>query len=95
MGSGVSIYGLVYIPVPVSMSIPIIKKNLVLNEIKNMVITLPVPSATRFMWNIGSLLGVYILVQVISGVILSMHYIASTDSAFDRVIEIAFTTNYG
>nr|UZT67484.1 cytochrome b [Ganaspini sp. ZJUH 20220007] len=56
---------------------------------------LPTPVNINLMWNFGSLLGVCLMIQIISGLFLSMHYIASVDMAFDSVVNIIHDVNYG
>nr|AZL93257.1 cytochrome b [Gastraspis sp. ZJUH_2016016] len=56
---------------------------------------LPTPININLMWNYGSMLGICLMIQIISGLFLSMHYIASIDKAFDSVIHIMHDVNYG
>jgi len=51
-------------------------------------VDLPTPPSLTSFWNFGSLLGVCLLVQLASGFFLSMHYVASTDLAFDAISHI-------
>nr|YP_010890507.1 cytochrome b [Colpocephalum eucarenum]WIM51513.1 cytochrome b [Colpocephalum eucarenum] len=52
---------------------------------KDALMKLPCPSSISYMWNFGSLLGIFLGVQIISGLMLSMHYSSSIDLAFDSV----------
>nr|YP_009731378.1 cytochrome b [Vespa simillima simillima]QHQ97686.1 cytochrome b [Vespa simillima simillima] len=70
-------------------------KNPLLKIISNSLITLPTPININYWWNLGSLLGLSLLIQLISGIFLSMHYCPSTDMAFNSVISIMQDTNYG
>nr|UTN43034.1 cytochrome b [Craspedonirmus immer] len=45
----------------------------------------PTPSSLSYFWNFGSLLGVSLGVQIVSGLFLAMNYEASVDLAFDSV----------
>nr|AHA52570.1 cytochrome b [Pselaphanus sp. QL-2013] len=56
---------------------------------------LPTPINITFMWNYGSLLGMCLIIQVISGVFLSMHYTAHIDYSFFSMIHIMQDVNYG
>nr|UZZ43881.1 cytochrome b [Dipseudopsis sp. XG-2021] len=48
----------------------------------NSVINLPTPSNISFMWNFGSLLGLTLMIQIITGIFLAMFYIPNTEYAF-------------
>nr|QCI56354.1 cytochrome b [Lasioderma serricorne] len=63
--------------------------------INNSLIDLPSPSNISSMWNFGSLLGLCLGIQIITGLFLSMHYTASINLAFNSVIHICRDVNYG
>nr|QNV12088.1 cytochrome b [Vespa crabro] len=73
----------------------ILYKNPLLKIILNSFISLPTPININYWWNLGSLLGLSLLIQLISGIFLSMHYCPSTDMAFNSVILIMQDMNYG
>nr|QHD26502.1 cytochrome b [Lepidotrigona flavibasis] len=54
-------------------------------EIPMSFIYLPTPMNINYMWNFGSMLGVFLMIQVISGMFLSMHYCPDIDKAFMSV----------
>nr|UZT67471.1 cytochrome b [Endecameris sp. ZJUH 20220006] len=56
---------------------------------------LPTPVNINMMWNFGSMLGICLFIQIISGLFLSMHYLASIDKAFNSIIHIMHDVNYG
>nr|YP_010944241.1 cytochrome b [Nectoneanthes uchiwa]WLW41607.1 cytochrome b [Nectoneanthes uchiwa] len=58
-------------------------------------VDLPAPANLSTWWNFGSMLGVCLVVQLITGLILSMHYSPHTDMAFSSVIHIMQDVNYG
>lgn len=66
----------------------IIKKDPITDIIKSSLINLPTPSRISFIWNIGFLLGVTLLLQIITGVFLSINYISHTETAFESVVHI-------
>nr|YP_010852728.1 cytochrome b [Provespa barthelemyi]WGL39468.1 cytochrome b [Provespa barthelemyi] len=72
-----------------------IYKNLLLKMILKSLINLPTPININYWWNIGSLLGLSLMIQLISGIFLSMHYCPSTNMAFYSVIQIMQDMNYG
>nr|ALN11737.1 cytochrome b [Linepithema humile] len=56
---------------------------------------LPTPTNISYWWNFGSLLGMFLGIQIISGFILSMHYCPNTLMAFNSIIHIMQNVNYG
>lgn len=60
-----------------------------------MVIDLPAPSNISYLWNFGSLLGVCLVVQLLSGIFLAMHYTPHVDLAFNSVEHIMRDVNFG
>nr|YP_009408796.1 cytochrome b [Eurycea cirrigera]ASK85753.1 cytochrome b [Eurycea cirrigera]ASS30856.1 cytochrome b [Eurycea cirrigera] len=63
--------------------------------INNSFIDLPAPSNLSYLWNFGSLLGVCLITQILTGLFLAMHYTADTTSAFSSVAHICRDVNYG
>nr|AND96653.1 cytochrome b [Eurysternus inflexus] len=61
----------------------------------NSLIDLPSPSNINSWWNFGSLLGLCLMIQIITGIFLAMHYTPSVLMAFDSVIHICRDVNYG
>lgn len=55
----------------------------------------PVPRNLNYMYNFGSLAGIALLVQIITGIVLAMHYGANTLVAFDSVEHIMRDVNNG
>nr|AAF15199.1 cytochrome b [Monticolomys koopmani] len=58
-------------------------------------IDLPAPSNISSWWNFGSLLGVCLIIQILTGLFLAMHYTADTTTAFSSVTHICRDVNYG
>nr|AIG53481.1 cytochrome b [Ctenotus inornatus] len=56
---------------------------------------LPSPSNISAWWNFGSLLGLCLIVQVLTGLFLAMHYTADISSAFSSVAHICRDVQYG
>nr|AQU13940.1 cytochrome b [Vespa ducalis] len=69
--------------------------NSLMKIVSNSLINLPTPININYWWNLGSLLGLALLIQLISGIFLSMHYCPSIDMAFNSVILIMQDMNYG
>ncbi len=55
----------------------------------------PAPRNLNYFWNFGSLAGVFLVVQIITGIILAMHYAANVGVAFDSVERIMRDVNSG
>jgi ubiquinol-cytochrome c reductase cytochrome b/c1 subunit len=55
----------------------------------------PTPKNLNYWWNFGSLLGLVLVIMIISGITLSMHYTAHVDLAFNSVERIMRDVNYG
>nr|AKQ12992.1 cytochrome b [Pachytriton granulosus]AKQ12995.1 cytochrome b [Pachytriton granulosus]AKQ12996.1 cytochrome b [Pachytriton granulosus]AKQ12997.1 cytochrome b [Pachytriton granulosus] len=71
------------------------KTHPLLKIINNSFIDLPTPSNISYWWNFGSLLGVCLITQIITGLFLAMHYTADTQSAFSSVAHICRDVNHG
>nr|ATL15486.1 cytochrome b [Acanthoscelides obtectus] len=63
--------------------------------LNNSLIDLPTPSNITTMWNFGSLLGLCLMIQIITGLFLAMHYCPNVDMAFNSVAHICRNVNYG
>lgn len=73
----------------------IIKKSPILKIINNSLIILPSPSNISSIWNFGSILGLCLIIQIITGLFLTIHYCANIELAFNRVAHICRNVNYG
>nr|ABY80822.1 cytochrome b [Lepidophyma flavimaculatum]ABY80823.1 cytochrome b [Lepidophyma flavimaculatum]ABY80827.1 cytochrome b [Lepidophyma flavimaculatum]ABY80828.1 cytochrome b [Lepidophyma flavimaculatum]ADI24107.1 cytochrome b [Lepidophyma flavimaculatum] len=71
------------------------KTHPVLKIINNSFIDLPTPSNISAWWNFGSLLGLCLIIQILTGLFLSMHYTADTTSAFSSIAHICRDVQYG
>nr|WJZ52094.1 cytochrome b [Tursiops truncatus] len=58
-------------------------------------IDLPAPSNISSWWNFGSLLGLCLIMQILTGLFLAMHYTPDTSTAFSSVAHICRDVNYG
>nr|AHC32076.1 cytochrome b [Apis andreniformis] len=58
-------------------------------------IYLPTPMNINYMWNFGSILGIFLMIQIVSGFILSMHYCPNIDIAFWSITNIMKDMNSG
>nr|QXU75552.1 cytochrome b [Squalus blainville] len=58
-------------------------------------VDLPSPSNISVWWNFGSLLGLCLIIQILTGLFLAMHYTADISTAFSSVVHICRDVNYG
>lgn len=77
------------------MNKPIRKTHPLFKIINNALVDLPAPSNISSWWNFGSLLGLCLVIQLATGIFLSIHYTADTTIAFDSVNHICRDVNYG
>nr|YP_010467042.1 cytochrome b [Atkinsoniella zizhongi]UVF28961.1 cytochrome b [Atkinsoniella zizhongi] len=73
----------------------ILKLNPLLKIFNNSLIDLPAPMNLSAWWNFGSILGMCLSIQLISGILLSMHYTSNIEMAFISVNHITRDVNYG
>nr|YP_010580114.1 cytochrome b [Chironomus agilis]UZS77166.1 cytochrome b [Chironomus agilis] len=77
------------------MNKPIRKTHPLFKIMNNALVDLPAPSNISSWWNFGSLLGLCLILQIATGIFLSMHYTADTTMAFNSVNHICRDVNYG
>lgn len=53
------------------------------------------PKNLSYLWNLGSIAGIGLVIQIVTGLILAMHYTPQVDMAFDSVEHIVRDVNYG
>jgi ubiquinol-cytochrome c reductase cytochrome b subunit len=53
------------------------------------------PRNLSYLWNMGSLAGIALMIQIITGIFLAMHYTPHVKFAFDSVENIMRNVNYG
>ena len=58
-------------------------------------VTYPAPTNLFYVWGIGSLLGLMLIIQVATGVLLAMHYVPHIDEAFSSVERITRELRFG
>uniref|UniRef100_A0ZRC9 Cytochrome b n=1 Tax=Pungtungia herzi TaxID=90753 RepID=A0ZRC9_9TELE len=58
-------------------------------------VDLPTPSNISVWWNFGSLLGLCLIAQILTGLFLAMHYTSDISTAFSSVAHICRDVNYG
>ena len=76
------------------MSSPL-KSHPLLKIINNALIDLPTPRSISTFWNFGSLLGLTLAIQLVSGIFLAIHFVGDIRLAFERVRHIQRDVSYG
>ena len=73
----------------------ILKSHPLLKMVNSYVVDSPQPSNISYLWNFGSLLAFCLVIQIVTGVTLGMHYTPSISEAFDSVEHIMRDVNNG
>jgi len=55
----------------------------------------PTPKNLSYWWNFGSLAGIVLVIMIVTGIVLAMHYTPHVDHAFNSVERIMRDVNYG
>nr|YP_010397810.1 cytochrome b [Rasbora elegans]UQJ79022.1 cytochrome b [Rasbora elegans] len=63
--------------------------------VNDALIDLPTPANISAWWNFGSLLGLCLITQILTGLFLAMHYTSDISTAFSSVVHICRDVNYG
>lgn len=77
------------------MSTPIRKSHPLVSILNSSLVDLPSPANISTWWNFGSLLGIALGIQIITGIFLAIHYSSHVDIAFQSVDHICRDVNYG
>nr|ASM82746.1 cytochrome b [Hapalopeza occipitalis] len=77
------------------MNKPLRKMHPLIKISNDTLVDLPSPSNISTWWNFGSLLGLCLIIQIITGLFLAMHYSAHVDLAFSSIAHICRDVNYG
>nr|AFA56282.1 cytochrome b [Dascillus cervinus] len=73
----------------------IMSKSPLLKIINNSLNELPTPTNISTWWNFGSLLGLCLIMQILTGLFLTMHYVPNVEYAFSSVAHISRDVNNG
>lgn len=61
----------------------------------NMGVVYPAPTTLSYLWNFGSLALLCLVVQLVTGILLAMYYVANVELAFDFIEHLMKDVNYG
>src|SRR5258707_11090737 len=67
----------------------------VFSLLEHELVVYPTPKNLNYWWNFGSLAGITLVIMIVTGVVLAMHYTPNADLAFDSVERIMRDVNYG
>jgi len=73
----------------------ILKSHPILSLVNSYMVDSPQPANISYLWNFGSLLGLCLVIQILTGIFLAMHYSPNVDLAFASVEHIMRDVNYG
>nr|ABD83674.1 cytochrome b [Thryothorus longirostris bahiae]ABD83676.1 cytochrome b [Thryothorus longirostris bahiae] len=77
------------------MALNLRKTHPLMKVVNDALIDLPTPSNISGWWNFGSLLGICLIMQIITGLLLAAHYTADTSLAFNSVAHMCRNVQFG
>nr|WCJ45074.1 cytochrome b [Sinosuthora alphonsiana ganluoensis] len=77
------------------MALNLRKNHPILKIVNDALIDLPTPSNISSWWNFGSLLGMCLITQIVTGLLLAMHYTPDTSLAFSSVAHMCRDVQFG
>jgi ubiquinol-cytochrome c reductase cytochrome b subunit len=66
----------------------LLKSHPILGLLNSYMVDSPQPANISYLWNFGSLLGMCLVIQILTGVFLAMHYVPNVELAFVSVEHI-------
>jgi len=73
----------------------VLKKKSIIRSIYNHLIEYPTPCDLNYAWSFGSLLGLILVMQIFTGIVLAMYYTPNSDLAFNSIERIMRDINNG
>ncbi|NP_050079.1 cytochrome b (mitochondrion) [Dictyostelium discoideum] len=73
----------------------LVKKNVVINGIYEAGVRYPEPANISYLWNFGFFSLICLIIQLVSGILLAMHYSAHVDLAFNSIERLVREVDYG
>ena len=67
----------------------------IINTINNHVLAYPTPANIHYAWNFGFLAFICLIIQILTGIFLAMHYTPHIQLAFTSVEHIMRNVNFG
>jgi ubiquinol-cytochrome c reductase cytochrome b subunit len=72
-----------------------LSEHFLISIITDHIIAYPTPKNLNYIWSFGALSGIFLVIQIVTGLFLSMHYIPEISLAFDSVEHIMRDVQYG
>jgi len=73
----------------------LLKTNVLLRLLNSYLVDSPQPTNISYLWNFGSLLAICLIIQILTGAFLAMHYTPNVDFAFNSIEHIMRDVNNG
>lgn len=67
----------------------------IFSALESSLVKYPTPRNLNYFWNFGSIAGICLVAQILTGLFLTMHYTSATSLAFDSVEHIMRDVNFG
>ena len=67
----------------------------IFSMVNESLVVYPTPRNLNYWWNFGSLAGIALVIQIVTGIVLTMHYTPHVSMAFNSVEHIMRDVNYG
>ena len=67
----------------------------IFSTLQHTLVDYPTPKNLNYWRNFGSLAGIFLMIQIITGIVLAMHYTPSVEGAFASIEHIMRDVNYG
>ncbi len=70
-------------------------ERLPITDLTGHILDFPTPKNLNYWWTFGAILAVCLAIQIVTGIVLAMHYVPSATEAFNSVEHIRRDVNYG
>ena len=67
----------------------------IIGLVRSSFVVYPVPRNLNYFWTFGAILAFMLVAQIVTGVVLAMHYVANSTLAFESIEHIMRDVNYG
>jgi ubiquinol-cytochrome c reductase cytochrome b/c1 subunit len=63
--------------------------------VREQLVDFPTPKNLNYFWTLGGIAAIFLVIQIVTGIVLAMHYTPHVDYAFESVEKIMRDVNYG
>ncbi|MEM8876387.1 MAG: cytochrome b/b6 [Pseudomonadota bacterium] len=63
--------------------------------VREQLVDFPTPKNLNYFWTLGGIAAIFLVLQIVTGIVLAMHYTPHVDHAFESVEKIMRDVNYG